>query len=677
MICSAKAQAVKQGNVTGVTVLSEKTDATGQLAQIRDLIAKGVKVLLINPADKDSLNPAIKEAIDAGIAVVAIDAPVSAPGAYNLSNDQENYAYLGAKWLFEQLGGKGAVVYMRGIPGHPADTDRDKGFKKALAENPGITIAKETSTNWDQKTGTDQINEILSSGTKFDGVWTSGIDNVIVEALQKANHLVPIVGADNSGFVKQLLTDPGPQGRRRDQPAGRRWRGRRARRAAARRPEACRRERPCHPGAVGQHHARGQGQAHRGPDPGSPGHLAARPDRQGLDDLRRRPPSRTARARARADLPGPSRSRTGMPVHAGIPVPHFRPRIHRTRTRSNTMTDLLLEATGVAKHYGAVAALRSASLAVRPGEVHALMGANGAGKSTLVKILTGAVHPDRGTILVRGKPFVARSPSEARRGGIMSVYQEPSLVPDLDIASNLRLTRTPVEPFRAWLAELGIPSLDLTRAARAASARDAARHRPRPRARRRARRADARRDDRGPSGRPDRTRPRGHRPAARHRQLGHLHLAPHDRDRRRLRPRHGPARRRDGRRRRRRPGLRGADRPADARRHRTRRWPPAPPGTERAGSGRRARHAAPRGREPQRSAPSSPTSPSSSPGRGPRASSRSRARARTSCSTSSPARTAPPAASSWSTVGRCPSAIRPTPSAPASSTSRPTAPRRC
>jgi ribose transport system ATP-binding protein len=130
------------------------------------------------------------------------------------------------------------------------------------------------------------------------------------------------------------------------------------------------------------------------------------------------------------------------------------------------MTDLLLEATGVAKNYGAVAALRSASLAVRPGEVHALMGANGAGKSTLVKILTGAVHPDRGTLLVRGTPFLARSPSEARRGGILSVYQEPSLVPDLDIASNLRLMSTPVEPFRNWLAELGIPNLDLTTAAR-------------------------------------------------------------------------------------------------------------------------------------------------------------------------------------------------------------------
>ena len=61
------------------------------------------------------------------------------------------------------------------------------------------------------------------------------------------------------------------------------------------------------------------------------------------------------------------------------------------------MTELLLDASDIAKHYGAVAALRSASLAVRPGEVHALMGANGAGKSTLVKILTGAVHADAGS----------------------------------------------------------------------------------------------------------------------------------------------------------------------------------------------------------------------------------------------------------------------------------------
>ncbi|TGS19258.1 sugar ABC transporter ATP-binding protein [Mesorhizobium sp. M2E.F.Ca.ET.209.01.1.1] len=132
-------------------------------------------------------------------------------------------------------------------------------------------------------------------------------------------------------------------------------------------------------------------------------------------------------------------------------------------------TNPLLDATGVAKNYGAVAALRNASLSVLPGEVHALMGANGAGKSTLVKILTGAIKADAGRILIRGKQLDVRSPAAARRAGLLPVYQEPSLIPDLDVLSNLRLTGTPVEPFRAWVRELGIPNLDI---------RDTARHIP-------------------------------------------------------------------------------------------------------------------------------------------------------------------------------------------------------
>jgi ribose transport system ATP-binding protein len=130
------------------------------------------------------------------------------------------------------------------------------------------------------------------------------------------------------------------------------------------------------------------------------------------------------------------------------------------------MTEPLLEATGVTKHYGAVAALRDASLSVRAGEIHALMGANGAGKSTLVKILTGAVTPDRGTIVLRGQERRVHSPDEARRTGLVSVYQEPAIIPDLTVLENLSLTRTPVEAFRGWLAELGIPKLNLRRYAR-------------------------------------------------------------------------------------------------------------------------------------------------------------------------------------------------------------------
>jgi ribose transport system ATP-binding protein len=129
-------------------------------------------------------------------------------------------------------------------------------------------------------------------------------------------------------------------------------------------------------------------------------------------------------------------------------------------------TQLLLDATGVAKSYGAVAALRNASLSVRPGEVHALMGANGAGKSTLVKILTGAVRPDAGHILIRGEARRLHSPAEARRAGLVSVYQEPALIPDLDVASNLRLTKTPVAPFLHWVREMGVADLDLRKTAR-------------------------------------------------------------------------------------------------------------------------------------------------------------------------------------------------------------------
>jgi len=213
MLCSAKAQAVKAGNVSKVTIIHRDTDAPGQLADIRTLIAQGVNAIIVNPAGPDALNPAIGEAIAAGIPVIAVDASVTAPGAYNLSNDQEQYAYLGASWLFKQMGGKGAVVYMRGIAGHPADTDRDTGFQRALKENPGITVASTAVTKWDPATATQQINDIMSAGTKFDGIWTSGVDSNIVDALKAANHpQVPIVGADNAGFVTQLLAADGPKG---------------------------------------------------------------------------------------------------------------------------------------------------------------------------------------------------------------------------------------------------------------------------------------------------------------------------------------------------------------------------------------------------------------------------------------------------------------------------------
>jgi ribose transport system substrate-binding protein len=145
--------------------------------------------------------------------VVAVDQSVTEPTAYIISNNQEEYAYLGAKWLFETLGGEGDVVYMRGAAGASADSDRDKGFKRALAEYPNIKVAHEVFTGWQQDQGKQQILDFIATGIPFDGIWTSGIDNVIVDALvESQTPLVPVVGADNAGFVGQLNSVEGLQG---------------------------------------------------------------------------------------------------------------------------------------------------------------------------------------------------------------------------------------------------------------------------------------------------------------------------------------------------------------------------------------------------------------------------------------------------------------------------------
>lgn len=122
------------------------------------------------------------------------------------------------------------------------------------------------------------------------------------------------------------------------------------------------------------------------------------------------------------------------------------------------MTDTapLLEARDLAKSYGPVEALRSADLVVEPGEVHALLGANGAGKSTLVKLLTGVVSADRGTVAVRGKQVRVTSPARATRIGLAPVFQDPALVPDLTVAQNMRLTGADADAVRHELQALDL-----------------------------------------------------------------------------------------------------------------------------------------------------------------------------------------------------------------------------
>ncbi len=205
MICAIKAEATASGLVDEVVVINRNGGQTEQIADLESLISQGVDAIILNPTDREGLNAVLEAAIDQGIVVVSVDQAVTAEGAHVVTNDQTAYAQVGAEWLFEQLGGSGNVVEIRGADGVPADTDRHNGFLAALENYPDINVVAETFTGWDPSTGAQQALDLITT-QEIDGIWTSGIDYPVVEQFQAADvDYVPIVGADNNGFVRQLI----------------------------------------------------------------------------------------------------------------------------------------------------------------------------------------------------------------------------------------------------------------------------------------------------------------------------------------------------------------------------------------------------------------------------------------------------------------------------------------
>jgi ribose transport system ATP-binding protein len=133
-----------------------------------------------------------------------------------------------------------------------------------------------------------------------------------------------------------------------------------------------------------------------------------------------------------------------------------------------------LDVRGISKAYGVVRALEPASLTLRPGEIHALVGENGSGKSTFVGIVSGTVRPDQGTVTVGTETLHRLSPAAAQNHGILTVFQDGSILPQLTVAQNLYLG-TPAEQRPAYrrhekwaadrLGEWGLGRLDVTAAA--------------------------------------------------------------------------------------------------------------------------------------------------------------------------------------------------------------------
>lgn len=108
-----------------------------------------------------------------------------------------------------------------------------------------------------------------------------------------------------------------------------------------------------------------------------------------------------------------------------------------------TVDNFALEGRGLTKHFGATKALDKANFSVRAGTAHALLGENGAGKSTTIKLLSGLLRPDAGTIQINGKNVLLGEPSDAHRHGLQTAFQELTLAPDLSVTQNMMLAYEP------------------------------------------------------------------------------------------------------------------------------------------------------------------------------------------------------------------------------------------
>ena len=123
-------------------------EVAAQIADIRDLVALGVDVLIVNPNSATALNPVLKEAHDAGVLIVATDQHVTSECAYNVVIDHAEWFADITRWVCEQLGGKGNIVIVTGITGHPANEERMRGCNEVLKEYPEINVLAVVEGAW-------------------------------------------------------------------------------------------------------------------------------------------------------------------------------------------------------------------------------------------------------------------------------------------------------------------------------------------------------------------------------------------------------------------------------------------------------------------------------------------------------------------------------------------------
>ena len=187
------------------------TDANGsipkQIADIQDLMAKGVDILIVTPASPTALNPMLEKAYNAGIVVVVFNSNTATDNVTaKLFINQWEFGRIGGEWLVKALGGKGKVVALSGLAGNSISELRFGGAKWVFDQNPGIEVIGRAYGNWAYDKGKVAMENLMSAHPQIDGIWSGGgaMTRGAIDAYQEAGRkLVPMTGEANNGFLRQ------------------------------------------------------------------------------------------------------------------------------------------------------------------------------------------------------------------------------------------------------------------------------------------------------------------------------------------------------------------------------------------------------------------------------------------------------------------------------------------
>lgn len=190
-------------------ILNADSDVNKQIADIEDLLAKGVDALIIDPQSPTALVPIVEKAYQTGIPVIIVNDNIETD-QYTafVSVDHFDFGKKGAEWLVEAMGGKGNLVILDGVAGMGVAIGRYEGAMSVISQYPEIKVVAREYTSWSYDQSKIAMQNVLAAQPQIDGIWSTGGDSTLgaVEAFQEAERdLVPMTGEALNGYVKKWI----------------------------------------------------------------------------------------------------------------------------------------------------------------------------------------------------------------------------------------------------------------------------------------------------------------------------------------------------------------------------------------------------------------------------------------------------------------------------------------